>query len=155
MRYHGSVGRFTSTSGLLFGLRRISTVVAIGLALLANSSATSFASTEAAPATLDTPTSNDSITMTFTGPINVSRTTMTVYGPHGRVQVGPLKQGSSEGQLVIPLYGDLAPGLYVVHFQAFSDWGASMSGTTTVEVRDRPPMNASLGRGLADASGGI
>jgi methionine-rich copper-binding protein CopC len=101
----------------------------------------------------ETLTFDNNITMTFTGPVNVSRTTLSVYGPNSRVHVGTLKQGSTVGELLIPVSGDLAPGLYVVHFQAFSDWGTSMSGTSTVEVPAGPSLNTFLGPGLADASG--
>lgn len=112
-----------------------------------------FANTEASPPMTDVPTSQQNITMSFTGPVNISRTTVMVYGPRGQVHVGQLKQGTNSGDVVIPLAGDLKPGLYVVHFQAYSEWGTAMSGTSTVEVPGRPSLTTDIGPGVADALG--
>lgn len=106
------------------------------------------------PILYNTPAFDDNFTLTFTGPVNIGRTTVSVYGPHGSVAVGAIKQGAHDTDVVIPVSGDLRPGMYVVHFTAYSSWGTSMTGTSAVDVPGQPSLGDHSGPGFATAAPG-
>ncbi len=88
---------------------------------------------------------NDSITLTFTAPVNADRSDVTIHGPNGPVPTGILKHGSDRTNLMIPVSDNLQPGMYIVHFTAYSTLGQPVTGTSAVTVPDRPSLVKSIG----------
>lgn len=108
-----------------------------------------FASLDPRPPIDEAVAPNDKITLTFTAPVAIERTTIQLSGPRGPVRVGQFYTGTDPSELVVPVSNNLPAGVYFIRFDAYSMSGERFNGTSSVAIPDRSLPQA-IGYGSAD-----
>ena len=78
--------------------------------------------------------SQDSFSLVFTAPIDIQRSHVKVFGPHGPVFEGTPSLGTDSAELLIPLTEALPPGGYIVYFSVYAVNGRKVTGASAVTV---------------------
>jgi len=78
--------------------------------------------------------SENSFSLVFTAPVDIERSHVKVFGPHGPVFEGKPSHGINSAELLIPVTEDLPPGGYIVYFSVYARNGRIVTGASAVSV---------------------
>ncbi len=119
-------------------IRKAALVVSLALSLLCTAEAQASLELDGGPT--DLAHSIQDVTLYFTAAVDALRSQVRVFGPDGEIPVGDVYQGPKVDELVAPIEMELQPGVYLVHFIAYSTDGHVLRGSSTLIVPEPAPL---------------